>query len=89
MNSRHVVAVASRCLAAALGGYAVANTCSIALAALLPLPRADAALVAVQVSFALYAAAVLWAFAARSALSAWIGLLVPAGAAGLLAWWLT
>lgn len=78
--------IAARIAAAVFGGYALAHTLSIALAAALPMPRAEAALFAIQGSFLIYTAAVLWAFAARSALTAWLGLLVPAGLAGLAAW---
>lgn len=37
-------AIAVRVAAAAIGGYALANTLSVALAAAFPLPRAEAAL---------------------------------------------
>lgn len=89
MASVRRIAIGSRCMAAAFGGYAVANAVSIALAASLMLPRSEAALVATQTSFLVWVAAVLWAFAARSALTAWVGLLVPAGLASFVAWWLT
>lgn len=76
----------SRIAAAVLGGYALAHTLSIALAAALPMPRAEAALFAIQGSFLVYMAAVLWAIAARSAWAAWLGLLVPTAVTGLVAW---
>jgi hypothetical protein len=82
-------AVASRAVAAALGGYALATLASIALAGVLPLPRAEAVLTATMASFALYAAAIVWAFAARTAARAWLGILLPGALAGALAWWLT
>lgn len=78
--------VASRALAAIFGGYSLAHAVPILLAALLPLARADAVLLAIQLSFAVYAGAALWAFAARSAWSAWKGLLVPTALCGLAAW---
>lgn len=83
-KSKHLP-VASRIVAAILGGYAFANAVGVLLARTLPLPRADAVLTATLASFALYAAAVLWVFAARSARLAWLGLLVPAGLCSLLA----
>ncbi|MBS3936811.1 MAG: DUF3649 domain-containing protein [Sulfuritalea sp.] len=76
------LSIAARIAAAVFGGYALAHTLSIALAAALPV----ATLFAIQGSFLAYVAAVLWAFAARSALAAWLGLLLPAGLAGLAAW---
>lgn len=78
--------VAGRVAAAIIGGYALAHTLPIALFAVLPLVRAEAALFAIQLSFVVYVVAVLWAFAARSAWQAWIGLLVPALLSGALGW---
>lgn len=71
------LAVLSRTLAAVVGGYALATIGSAGLAGLLPLPRAEATLTALMASFALYTAAIVWVFAARSATAAWLGLLVP------------
>jgi len=77
----------SRCLAAALGGYALANALPVAVAAgLRGMARSDAVLVAMQLSFVVYGGAVMWAFAARSACAAWSGLAWPALLAGLVAW---
>ena len=78
--------VAARVMAAVLGGYMVAHALPIALAAAMPIPRSDAALYASQGSFLVYTAAAIWAFAARSAPVAWLGLLGTAGASGLIAW---
>lgn len=80
------LSLAARIAAAVFGGYALAHTLSIALSAALPVARAEAALFAIQGSFLVYAAAVLWACAARSAWVACLGLLVPAGLAGLAVW---
>lgn len=78
----------SRCLAAALGGYALAHALPVAVAAvgLRGMARSDAVLVAMQLSFVVYGGAVMWAFAARSACAAWSGLAWPALLAGLVAW---
>lgn len=81
--------LASRCMAAALGGYALASTLPVALVALVApatLARADAALVALQLSFVVYTGAVVWAFAARSAALAWAGLMLAALLSQGLAW---
>ncbi len=48
--------------------------------------RSDAVLVAMPLSFVVYTGAVMWAFAARSACAAWLGLGPPALLAGLVAW---
>ncbi|WP_219212109.1 DUF3649 domain-containing protein [Variovorax boronicumulans] len=83
--------VLSRCLAAAVGGYALATTLSTAIVALVEsgfgaMARVDAVLVAMQLSFVVYTGAVMWAFAARSARSAWLGLALPTLLSALLAW---
>ena len=85
--------VASRVLAAGLGGYAVAALGSSVIALVLvrasTMARADAVLWASLASFALYTAAALWVFAARSAARAWTGLCgVCAPCAALLWLWL-
>lgn len=80
------LAVASRVLAAAVGGYAFANMVAIFLSHVLPMPRADAVLTMTLASFALYAAAVIWVFAARTAGRAWGGLIVPTVVLGALVW---
>ena len=83
------LSVLSRIAAAIFGGYALATVFSITLAGQLPAPMADAVLAATLLSFAVYAAAILWAFAARTARLAWLGLLVPTALCGALAWLLT
>lgn len=85
---RNLLAIGARVAAAVFGGYALAHTLPIAVSAALPVDRADATLTAIQTSFLVFTAAVLWAFAARSAFAAWMGLLAPAVLAGLAAWWL-
>lgn len=77
--------VLSRLLAAVAGGYLAATAVAMAIAALWPGPRAEGVMAATLLSFALYAGAVMWAFAARRARSAWYGLLAVAAAGALLA----
>lgn len=83
--SQHL-SLAARITAAVVGGYAAANVVAIFLARLLPLPRADAVLTMTLASFALYTAAAVWAFAARSARVAWLGLLAPIALCAVAAW---
>lgn len=82
--------IASRTVAAVLGGHVLAQALSIAAVALASgvwqMARADAALAAMQLSFVPWTCAVMWAFAARSARRAWTGLALLSLAAGLLAW---
>lgn len=79
--------VLSRTLAALLGGYAAAHAIPIFVVSLLALPPADAIMTAGFIAFPVLVAAVCWAFAARTALAAWLGLLTPTSACGLFIWW--
>ena len=73
-NRSAPVSVCSRIVAAVLGGYALAAVTSIGLAGILPMDRGDAVMTALLLNFLFYCLAVLWAFATRSALRAWIGI---------------
>lgn len=75
--ARRPLAIASRAAAAAFGGYATAAAATACLSVALPLSRAEAVMTATMASFAVYAGAVLWAFAAETALRAWIGIAIP------------
>ena len=70
-------ALLSRIVAALLGGYALAALFSVAVLAL-PMRKTEAVLTGMQASFLIYALAVIWVFAARSATRAWLGLLIVA-----------
>ena len=70
-------AVLSRVLAAILGGYLLTATLIAVLAISLPGSRAEAVLTSMLLSFLIYAAAVMWVFACRSAGRAWAGMLLP------------
>ena len=61
MNSR-ALSMTSRIIAAILGGYAFTYAFTAALARLLPLPAIDALVISTLLSFAIYTAAILWAF---------------------------
>lgn len=78
MVSPAAVDVASRAAAAALGGYALANAAAALGAVVLPLTRAEAVTWATMFAFMIYLAAIVWAFAARDAWRAWLGLGAPA-----------
>lgn len=67
----------SRIAAALFGGYALAALCSIAALAL-PIDGRQAVFTGMLASFLLYAGAVVWVFAVRSAWRAWLGLLITA-----------
>lgn len=72
-----VLPLISRIVAAVGGGYALAALFSVAVLAL-PANRIQAVIGGMLGSFAVYAAAVVWVFAVRSATRAWVGLLVVA-----------
>ncbi|WP_198381523.1 DUF3649 domain-containing protein [Roseomonas sp. KE2513] len=67
-----------RSLAGIGGGYALAALATVVLSLSLPLARSEAVLAATMASFAVHAAAIIWAFAARSALRAVTGLVTGA-----------
>ncbi|HYJ18972.1 MAG TPA: DUF3649 domain-containing protein [Burkholderiales bacterium] len=75
----------SRIIAALFGGYALAALSSVAVLAL-PLSKPQAVLTGMLASFLIYAGAVIWVFAVRSALKAWAGLIIVAVALLPLAW---
>ncbi|MCY1512028.1 hypothetical protein D9M68_464730 [compost metagenome] len=85
---RYRMGVASRAVAAIAGGYGVAALSAAVLAlglpALFDMARSEAALTGTLASFLVYAVAVMWVFAARSAWRAWTGLTIAAALQGLL-----
>ena len=72
-------------LAAVVGGYAAANAVALGLAQILPMSRGDAVMTGILLTYLVYAAAVVWVFAARSARRAWFGILLTSAAFGSLA----
>lgn len=68
--------VASRTVAAIVGGYALSALAAAALALYLPTTRAEAVLSGTMAAFVIYPGAVMWVFAARTAARAWLGLLL-------------
>ncbi len=78
------LAVASRTLAASFGGYGLASLAAAACAVSLSMARSDAVLTGMMVGLVVQVSAAIWAFAARTALRAWLGLAAPGVALGLL-----
>lgn len=76
--------MASRAVAAIGGGYALGALAAAALSLWLPGPPAEAVLTGTLASFLVFACAALWAFAARTAWRAWVGLAAPAAPLALL-----
>ncbi|SDV04189.1 DUF3649 domain-containing protein [Pseudomonas mucidolens] len=86
------LAVASRVLAAVVGGYLLASLASVCMSLWLPLSRADAVISGMLSSFVFYLLAVIWCFACRTATRAWFGVLVPSAVLATLAglaYWMT
>ena len=77
--------VTARVLGAAFGGYALTYAATACLTLSLPLANSEAVLTAAMLSFVIYTAAILWAFAASTPIRAWIGLLIPAAVCGAIA----
>jgi uncharacterized membrane protein len=86
VDLRYRLAVASRAIAAIVGGYALAAVFSVFCAVALPMPRADAIIIGGMLSFLVYCAAAVWVFAAPNAMRAWLGLLLPIALMGAIAW---
>ena len=71
------VGVAVRTLAAIVGGYVLSSLTAAVLGLMLPMARVDAVMTGTMVALLVFPCAVMWSFAARSALRAWGGLLLP------------
>lgn len=85
---RYRFGVAARAIAAILGGYGVAALSAVVLALCLPaafgMARSEATMTGTLASFLVFVLAVMWVFAARTALRAWSGLVIAAGSLGAL-----
>ena len=79
--------IAARALAAVPLNYAVTSALTVLIARLLPGGGAQASIGATMLSFAIFAGIAMTAFAVRSALRLWIGL-IAAGLAAAAADWL-
>jgi len=71
ISSRHA-SLAGRISAALLGGYALAYGFTAFFSVYLPMPRPDRVVTASLLCFAVWVAAAIYAFAARSATRAWV-----------------
>lgn len=91
-SSAYRWAIAARCVAAAVGGFALTSAAAIVLAWLLirtgAMPRVTATAAATLVSFAVWAGIIMWVFTTASLQRVWLNLMVPALALSVLAWML-
>lgn len=84
-RARRIGPLAARIVAALFGGYALAALASVAVLAL-PVSAVQGVIAGQLVSFLVYAGAVIWVFAVRSAGRAWAGLLLAAVPLLVAAW---
>lgn len=70
--------IASRFIAAAVGGYALVTLLQLAAVALAPGAYYKALLLTSQTGYLYYTGIIIWCFAARTAKRAWLGLAVVA-----------
>jgi hypothetical protein len=83
--------VASRFIAAAVGGYAVVTLLHLAFIALLPVAQYKALLFSSQTGYLYWTGIFIWCFAVRTARRAWLGLAVvalPLVAVDAWYWWM-
>lgn len=85
-SARYRWIVASRVLAAVVGGYAITSAATVLLALIWPLPQAEAILASSMLSFALYAGVLVWVFAAKRLRTVWLGLVVATAVCAGLSW---
>lgn len=84
-DNRYRLQIALRVTVATVGGYALANISAILLSYLLPMPKSDAVMSGILLSFAIYTGAIMWVFAVRSVHKAWLGLIIPSLIMGTVA----
>ena len=75
--------VGLRVLLAVFGAYGLAVLASLVFAVALPLPRIDAVMASIMLSFIVQLLAVVWVFASSTLVRACTGLLLPAIILGL------
>ena len=84
--ARYRWTVASRAIAAVLGGYVLASAAAACLAVWLPMTRVDAVVTGSMLGFVAYTIGVVWVFAARNTWRAWAGITIPTVAFASLFW---
>lgn len=85
-TTRYRWAVASRVLAAVVGGYVLTSTATVLLALIWPLPQAEAVAAATILSFTLYTGVILWVFAVKRLRILWLGLVITTAFCAGLSW---
>lgn len=80
------LSIAARVIAAIAGGYGVALLATLLIARALPGARAMGLSAGMMAFFAVWTAAMIWAFAARGLMRLLLGLAVPALLCGMAIW---
>ena len=78
--------IASRVFAATIPGFILTNTSGVLLSFLLPGDRISGVATATLLSFAVYAAIVMWIFSVKRLRTVWTGLMLGILATGAGAW---
>lgn len=76
------IPVLARIVAGFGGGYLLSAVVAVLLARTLPAARLDAVLTGAMVGFVVHVLAIVWAFAARTATRACLGIFIPVAAIG-------
>ena len=66
--------ITGRVLLAIIGGYVLTNLASILISFLLPLPKSDAVMTALLLSFIIYTCVVIWVFSMKSLRTVFLGI---------------
>ena len=77
-DSRQWLNTGMRVLLAIFGAYGLAAMVSSVFALALPLPKVDAVMASIMLSFIIHLVAVIWVFASATLVRAFAGLLLPA-----------
>lgn len=87
-TARYRWAIASRVLAAFVGGYILSSLLLLLLALIWPLPQAEAIAASTMLSFILYLLIIIWAFSTKRLRTVWLGMLLSSLLCFALVWWL-
>ncbi len=68
--------VFSRVIAGFIGGYVLTSYITIVLAQLLPMARVDAVVLSSLLSYVWFCIAIIWVFAVKSTIKAWVGIVL-------------
>ena len=82
------ITVLSRLIAAIIGGYILSNLLSVSLSYMLPGSPADGVMTGMVVSFAVYAAVVVWVYSVKSLLQVWQNLLITSAVCAIIIYFL-